>query len=456
VASDEVSFPVRLPVDEEGYRVVKLRDDGRFESARNGDHLMTEFQCPLCHVRNMYGRNPGDDDPLDQLVMKVYLPQAILDAFWSRESSTVNGNRYNMVRLINTPKKIRMVQVLPLLGPKTLSDLAGMSCAVSFLNRTLDSGKNEEFIQYHTARGVHTAFTNLWNVLIFGEDETIAVGGKCKMHTTTSPAMGNWYTRFDKGAQKRMGDLSCQDASWTPELMTEIMIEFERDWSALMIEELWTLERRKKQAEIVFPALMGDISYVLGLRGEELPLMDLIGTKCNTNWGKIHPKTKHGVIVLLVRFKNEVGEKYYLMPVPLVTNSGWEPIVWMERMFAWYDSQGTASGPVFCNKKGECGKYGDFDHSFLTRVAKVQDRSPELFAKPDGNVFDDYSLGRSGRRSTTSRSLNVGLDTQIIETNNRWRVRERAKGSDPNQNMIQHYVDVLVILDALLAFPQAM
>jgi hypothetical protein len=89
-------------------------------------------------------------------------------------------------------------------------------------------------------------------------------------------------------------------------------------------------------------------------------------------------------------------------------------------------------------------------------VAKVQDRSPELFAKPDGNVFDDYSLGRSGRRSTTSRSLNVGLDTQIIETNNRWRVRERAKGSDPNQNMIQHYVDVLVILDALLAFPQAM
>jgi hypothetical protein len=48
-------------------------------------------------------------------------------------------------------------------------------------------------------------------------------------------------------------------------------------------------------------------------------------------------------------------------------------------------------------------------------VAKVQDRSPKLFAKPDGNVFDDYSVGQSGRRSATSRSLNVGLDTQIIE-----------------------------------------
>jgi hypothetical protein len=325
--------------------VVKSRDEGQFKSARNKDHLMTEFQCPLCHFRNMYGRNPGDDDPLDQLVMKVYLPRAILDAFWSRESSTVNGNRYDMVRLIDTHKKIGMVRVLPWFGPKPLSDLAGMSCAVSFLNRTLDSGKNEEFIQYHTARGVRTAFTNLWNVSIF------AVGGKSKMHTTTSPAMGNWYTRFDKGAHKRMGNLSCQDASWTPELMTEIMIEFKRDWSALMIEELRTSERRKKQVEILFPALMGDISYVLGFRGEELPLMDLIGTKCNTDRGKIHPKTKHGVIALLGRFKNEVGEKYHLMPVPLATNSGREPIVWMERMFAWYDGQGIASGRSFTTKR---------------------------------------------------------------------------------------------------------
>jgi hypothetical protein len=68
----------------------------------------------------MYEQNPGDNDPLYQLVMKVYLPWAILDAFWSRESSTVNGNRYRMVQLIDTHKKIGMVRVLPLLGPKAL------------------------------------------------------------------------------------------------------------------------------------------------------------------------------------------------------------------------------------------------------------------------------------------------------------------------------------------------
>jgi hypothetical protein len=89
-------------------------------------------------------------------------------------------------------------------------------------------------------------------------------------------------------------------------------------------------------------------------------------------------------------------------------------------------------------------------------MARVQEGSPDLFAKPDSNVFDDFSLGHSGRQSATGRSLNIGLNAMIIETNNKGRVRERAKGSNPNQNMIQHYADVLVLLDALLAFPQAM
>jgi hypothetical protein len=74
---------------------------------------------------------------------------------------------------------------------------------------------------------VRTAFINLWNVSVFGENETAAVGGKSKMHTTTSPMMGEWLSRFDKGALKQMEDLSIQDAAWTPELLTEVLCEFE-------------------------------------------------------------------------------------------------------------------------------------------------------------------------------------------------------------------------------------
>jgi hypothetical protein len=454
--SDAVKFPIRMPVDEEGFRVVKSKDLGRFLTARDGDHLISEFQCPLCHFRNIYKRNPREDKAMDVLVMSTYMPRAIIDSFWSRETSTVNGNRYEVERILKSHSKFGMEEALPKLGPKPLVDLAGMSCAISFLDRSHDPGKNEETIQYGTARGIRTGFTNLWNVSVFGEKETVAVGGKSKMHTTTSPTMGDWYSRFDKGAHKRMGDLSIQDAAWTPDLIMEVLIEFEADWERVEGTVMANAERRKQEAEMLFPAIMGEVSYVLGLRGEELPLMDLAGTRKNSARGRLHPTRKHGVVALLGRFKNEIGENCHLMPVPFETESGLKPMVWLNRMLGWYEEAGIKTGPVFRDKKGERARYGDFEFSFLSRMARVQVKKPELFAKQDCNVFDDYSLGRSGRRSATSRALNVGLAGTIIETNNRWRVRERAKGSDPNQNMIQHYGDLLVMLDACLAFPKAM
>jgi hypothetical protein len=190
--STRVAFPIRGPVDEEGYRVVKTRDAGRFLTARNGDHLMTEFQCPLCHFRNVNEREPSPGDAIDRLMMEVSIPRAILDAFWSRETSTVNGNRLNYDKLLRSHIKFGMVRMLPPLGPKPLVDKAGMSCAVSFLDRSLEAGINEDTVQYGTARGIRTAYTDVWNVSIFGENDTVAVGGKSKLHMTTSPAMGDW------------------------------------------------------------------------------------------------------------------------------------------------------------------------------------------------------------------------------------------------------------------------
>jgi hypothetical protein len=443
-------------VDEEGFRVVKTKDVGRFRTARNGDHLMTKFQCPLCHFRNINEREPNPTNATNALLMKNFIPRATLDAFWSHETSTVNGNRLDYEKMLKSHVKFGMVRALPRLGPKPLADNAGMSCAISFLDRSLDPRKNEDTVQYGTARGIRTAYTNLWNVSIFGENETVAVGGKSKMHTTSSPAIGDWHTRFDEGSHKRMGDLTFQDASWSPELLVEVMKEFESDWELLKAGTMSDAIKRKREANAIFPALMGELSYVLALRGEELPLLDLAGTRINTQTGLSNPRKKHGVIALLGRFKNEIGEKHHLMPVPLKTDSGLEPVIWIGRMLEWYKEGGIENGPVFRDKRGECARYGDFEHGFLRRLARVQASNPALFAKPQCNVFDDFSLGRSGRRSTTGRALNVRLEETVINTNNRSRVKERAKGSDPNQNIIQHYADVLIILDALLAFPQAM
>jgi hypothetical protein len=235
-----------------------------------------------------------------------------------------------------------------------------------------------------------------------------------------------------------------------------MLAEFESEWEVAGGTVLTNIVRKRKEGELIFPALMGELSCVSGLRGEELPLTDLAGSHTNLARGRVHPKTKHGVVALLGRCKNESGEKYHLMLVPMKTNSGLKPTRWIDRMVEWYGEEGIVSGPVLGDKQGECAKYGDNEYGFLTPMTRVQVRNPDLFAKPDSNVFDDFSLRCSGRRSATGRSLNIGKDATIIETNNRWRVREWAKRSDPNQNMIRIYADVLVLLDALLAFPQAM
>jgi len=40
---------VRKQVDDDGNAVLNKGDDVRFLIARKGDHLITPFQCPVCH-----------------------------------------------------------------------------------------------------------------------------------------------------------------------------------------------------------------------------------------------------------------------------------------------------------------------------------------------------------------------------------------------------------------------
>jgi hypothetical protein len=454
-AAENDPFPIRVPVDEAGYKVIKTKDAGRFCQARDGDHLVTRFQCPLCHFRNIYGREPQVESETDKLMLQVYLPRAILDAFWSRESGTIGSNKFDTLHMIKTHKSLGMERNLPALGPLPLRDVDGVSLAVCFLVKSLDPGKNEKTVQYNTARGIRTSFNNLWNVSTHGQSQTVAVGGKSKMHSTSTPGMGDWFSRFDKGVHNRMGDVSIQDAVWTPELFGEIMSEFEKDWEELHQGEACQ-DMRLAESLLIFPALMGMIQYVLGLRGEECPLMDLYGTKVNTAKGMSHPTNPHGVVALLGRFKGETGELCHMMPIPVETDSGVKPLVWINRMLEYYDELGVSHGPVFRDKKGEVGKYGDYEFGFLQRIAAVQVRAPHLLPKADMDVFKEFGFYRSGRRSATSRALNVRMLESIIDANNRWRVREGAKGKDKSQNMRQHYGDVLAMLEVCLAFPQAM
>jgi hypothetical protein len=73
----------------------ELEDDDPmwFKCARDGDHLMCQFQCDTCHFfYNLQKRQPGAKSQ-DEVLLLMCIWWANLDAFWSHESATVQANQ---------------------------------------------------------------------------------------------------------------------------------------------------------------------------------------------------------------------------------------------------------------------------------------------------------------------------------------------------------------------------
>ena len=110
------------------------------------------------------------------------------------------------------------------------------------------------------------------------------------------------------------------------------------------------------------------------------------------------------------------------------------------------------SGWVF-QVKGKRGKVADYDTIFVDYGLQLQEVNPRMF--PDKtDLTQVLSLWRSGRRGSNTVAANQNLDKIAIELNNRWRKRERAKGTEPGQSMLASYTQIEHALAALLRYSQ--
>jgi hypothetical protein len=58
-----------VPTDEAGFDWRPQEEQNRFRYARDGDHLLTPFQCDLCTFQNLQMRNPLPNSPKDDLLL---------------------------------------------------------------------------------------------------------------------------------------------------------------------------------------------------------------------------------------------------------------------------------------------------------------------------------------------------------------------------------------------------
>lgn len=433
---------MRQPKDVDGVLQVVLGDEDRFQYGRNGDHLLVSFQCGLCHFRNMEGRNPVSGNALDNRVLML-IRRATLDSFWSREPATVRGTLRQGGKMEDIASQLGLSPVMGAMGPFPLADTTGMKLAVVMLERSLDPGKNEKLVQYSTVRTLRSAYSNIFHASsLHASGVSVFSGASKKMVTTTCPSNGFWFDRFMVGYYKRVGQLLVQDLAISIEVVLAVQS---------YLEGQWVLARTDKEKRSVSEmGVLFVICFCLGLRGEEVLLIDIAGCRKNITETRAHTRP-YVLVALWGRFKQTPGECYHLMPVVEKTASGLRAGEWLARLLGVLDRLGVQNGKLFQGLHGEAVKLSKYAEGFYTCLEHVQATRPDLI-ESDIDVREDYGLSRSSRRGVTTHARNIGIPEGVIQANNRWRKEESARGGRPWLTMQDYYTDVKQSLPLLLKF----
>jgi hypothetical protein len=424
--------------------VEDAKDEGRFMMARNGDNLVTPFQCDLCHFRNLLNRDPVDNLAQDIRLLKL-IRRANLDALWSREPLTVKNNLLTCRQgaSIATSLGIKVKLFRPM-GPFPVEDKFGMGAAVVMLQLSLQPGRYSNHMQFTSVRKFRSAFSNAYQASVEGQQAAVMAKDTRKLVVTKCPTYGEFFERFVRGLHKRMGDIVKQDKALAQPILKAMFTYLEIEWNDV------TSSKYSLAMEGSFYA----IAYCCGLRGEEVTLADLYGIKKHWKAGEENDMP-HVVVALLGRFKGETGESYHLMPIVATTDRGLQPRKWIGRLLQIYDLKGIAHGPLFRNKLGGRARAGDFEDRFFERLDCVKEQRPDLMTSNE-DVREEYGVFRSFRRGATSEVVNEGVPPDVIESNNRWRRMNQSGASRPTLTMREHYTDVRLTLKHRLKFSKVL
>ncbi len=442
-------FHVNSPSDEAGYEwLVQDSDALRFRVGRNGDHLITPFQCDWCLFRLLTGRFPLAASRHDDQLLCL-LRRANLDSLWGRETTTVEANRRNLNQLIRLwSDHIGVEPQLPRLGPFPTQDVFGVTAAVAMLAKSLEPGRYKNHTQFETMRKLRSAYSNLFHASASGSVSMMTIGrGSAKTFLSSCPSHSLWFERFAKGCLRRMGQEVRQDLAMSVKVLLALLDLVEREWLA---------DPSPQGKEVkVFIGAFAVIAYGGSFRGNEVFLTDLYGLTKYARMPLMENGSRYVIISLLGRFKTEDGEQYHLTPLAFQTNSGIKIGTWVQRLVEVKAMHRQLHGPAFSDRRGKVLSSHWLEMEILDRLQEIQNRDDDLIPK-EVNVHEEYGLARSFRRGATTQARNAGVAENDINVMNRWRSSEQAKGCKPRAKMQDHYSDIRQMVPTLLRFSQAL
>jgi hypothetical protein len=193
-----------------------------------------------------------------------------LDGFWARETATVEANAREARRYIFEASLMGIVKPYPPRGPFPVEDVRGMGPAAVLLMRSLDKGKNSEFVQHETIRKVCSHFSNFIHTIPGGIGDMFISSDNVVNGISRSATNTPWFKRFMKGCHSRMGDVWCPDRPLTMQegLLSQSLLE--EDWKTFEKDAIGRLRT-------AITGMMITVGLGGGMRGEEMVLRVDVG-----------------------------------------------------------------------------------------------------------------------------------------------------------------------------------
>ena len=444
------NFQINQLKDEDGNVVYDCESDkDRYKVGIDGSHLMTNFQCDVCVFRTLYQRNPrrvvSDSENL------VVIRRMNLDSIWSREPSTIRANMGHLANLITTCEASGFTPQLPRLGPFPIKDNVGYCVAFSMLVQSRRPGRHSKsYTQFDTIRKQRSAFSNLFNASqeVSATGQLIASGAMTNGHITTCPTNSMWFGRWQLGCHTRMGYIIKQNKAISLDILNALVESFKSDISQA---EPLSWNRRR----LTFGLGYSILTFAASLRGSEGLKVDLDTLKQYVTKGK-HEKKGFIIVPTKGRFKGEKGERCHLLALSNISHSGIAIRSAMELLIAARNEMTRCSTSwLFVNQQGTKMSFGDMNDIVLDQLELVK----ELDAKKDRlklqefeELREEFSINRSFRRGSSTHAQNRKIPVPVIDTQNRWRKVERAKGRRPKFSMIENYSDIEQLIPTMVQY----
>ena len=416
----------------------------------SGVHCCLPFQCEVCWIRNLEGRNPTRDD--EAYIQS--LRRANLDAMVGKSKDTIAGHKRRTGRMVTNSERINKTPGLQSRGPFEIGDFVGMSLAVDILQESIHAvGRNEPTVQAETLRQLRATYTKNWDSSPRGVLEVASFGrGAGRVRPTSCPSQSEWFADFWRGLEARMGHKSKANHAITITAMVHA-IKYIKDDAA----DSPSIDEANYLLKV---GAFLTICTAASLRGYEGFYTELAGLRRFIHVGREgvvpHPLNKatvlteeqcmalpHVVLPLLGKFKGEVGIDHHVINLANETMSGLQPRWWLEKLVEIADFEGRVGGPAFASPTGDLLRSADVDATFRAYLHRVQQTKGSIPKSDDVDTM--FGISRTPRRSATSRAKRAGYE-KLAEEMNRWRKVELAQNKRARHKMSALYSEAILMM----------